>query len=184
MKTALALVFLVAIAAPAAGPQAAKQPHPNTLPREESQQEIKKLGSVTWDIQSHRLLWTVQKGSVVNGEFLATSEEQYEISPDEATMLFADEARGFDNAEAVSLHRLLDVLSLYCAESVVWWDQGQGVPLDPKTHTSKPAQPPARHARPDSKADPQPLKVRQPEEKAPARKYHIPENHIVAMNRW
>jgi hypothetical protein len=41
-------------------------------------------------------------------------------------MQFEAERRGFTEQEAASLHKLLDTLSLYCAESVVWWDQGQG----------------------------------------------------------
>jgi hypothetical protein len=31
------------------------------------------------------------------------------------------------------LHKLLDTLAIYCAESVVWWDQGQGNEVKPKT---------------------------------------------------
>ena len=53
-------------------------------------------------------------------------------------MAFAEHRRGFTKEEATSLHRLLDTLSLYCAESVIWWDQGQGEPLDGKP-ASKPA---------------------------------------------
>src|SRR5262249_12464698 len=78
-----------------------------------------------------------QTGSVKNGEFQATSSEKYEISPDEAIMAFADEKRGFTQAEAVAVRKLLDTLSLYCAESVIWWDQGKGVKLDPKSKDKK-----------------------------------------------
>jgi hypothetical protein len=41
-------------------------------------------------------------------------------------MKVAQEKRGFDVNEAVLLHRLLDTISLYCAQSVVWWDRGEG----------------------------------------------------------
>jgi hypothetical protein len=96
--------------------------------------ETKRLRSVNWDLTSHKLVWVVQTGSVENGEFKSTSSDTYEISPDKAVMTYAGERRGFTAEEAVVVHKLLDTLSLYCAESVVWWDKGQGVKLDPKSN--------------------------------------------------
>ena len=93
--------------------------------------EKKRLGSVTWDLKTHKLIWVVQKGQAgQDGKFAANGEERYEISPDEAIMMVADEKRGFTKEEAASLHKLLDTLSLYCAESVVWWDRGEGKKID------------------------------------------------------
>ncbi len=92
--------------------------------------EKKRLASVTWDLKSHKLTWVVQKGTENGSAFVASSADSYEISPDDAIMAFADEKRGFTKEEAASLHKLLDTLSLYCAESVVWWDQGEGDRLD------------------------------------------------------
>jgi hypothetical protein len=104
----------------------------------------------------------VQKGAMVDGKFVAASEQKYEIAPDDAVMAVAEEARAFDGDEATSLHHLLDVLSLYCAESVVWWDEGQGTPVK------------APAAKPDK-----PVKVGQPEsERKP--KYKVPVDHMVA----
>lgn len=106
--------------------------------------EAKRLESVTWDLNTHKLVWVVQTGKQVDGEFIPSSSARYEVSPDEASMHFAEETRGFTAEEAASLHHLLDVLSLYCAESTDWWDQGQGAPIDrrnsaaPKTGTAKP----------------------------------------------
>jgi hypothetical protein len=126
---------------------------------------VKKLGSVTWDLKNHKLIWVVQKGKTVNGQFQAAAEDRYEISPDEATMAFAQEKREFTEQEASSLHHLLDVLSLYCAESVVWWDEGEGTPVDPNA----PAKPhrrqdtPTKPARPGdapTKVEEQPRKVK------------------------
>ena len=94
---------------------------------------VKKLRSFTYDMKSHKLLWVVQTGSVVDGKFVSSSEQEYEVAPDEAVMTVSAERRGFSNAEAASLQNLLDVLTMYCAESVVWWDQGEGRPLDGKT---------------------------------------------------
>lgn len=90
----------------------------------------KRLQSVTWDLKTHKLVWVVQRGVEENGQFVAKSSDRYEISPDDAVMKFSNEERGFTKEEAASLHKLLDTLSLYCAESVVWWDQGQGDRMD------------------------------------------------------
>ena len=99
----------------------------------ESQPEARKrLKSVTWDLTSHKLSWEVETGKIEGGDFVPTSSEHYEISPDQAQMQYANETRGFSEAEAASLHKLLDTLAIYCAESVVWWDQGQGDKVDPK----------------------------------------------------
>jgi hypothetical protein len=92
----------------------------------------KRLQSVTWDLKQHKLVWVVETGRLEGREFVPTGSDRYEISPDEAQMQFAAETRGFSQEEAVNLHRLLDTLSLYCAESVMWWDQGQGEKVDPK----------------------------------------------------
>jgi hypothetical protein len=82
-------------------------------------------------------------------------------------MAVGEEAREFDGDEATALHHLLDVLSVYCAESVVWWDEGQGTPVK------------APAAKPDTKGD-KPVKVGQPDpERKP--KYKVPVDHIVAM---
>lgn len=92
--------------------------------------EKKRLDSVTWDLKNHKLVWVIQTGAEQNGEFVAKRSDRYEIMPDKAVMAFADEKRGFTEEEAASLHKLLDTLSLYCAESVIWWDQGEGERLD------------------------------------------------------
>lgn len=92
--------------------------------------EQKRLESVTWDLNSHKLVWVVQHGAEQNGKFVPTGSDRYEISPDDAVMSFANEKRGFTAEEASSLHKLLDTLSVYCAESVIWWDQGEGDKID------------------------------------------------------
>lgn len=132
-------------------------------PAGDRQPAVKKLGSVTWDPNAHKLQWTVETGSMVNGEFVSASKDQYEISPDDAVMGAAGEKRDLDNEEAAGLHQLLDILSLYCAQSVVWWDNGPDTPggtptgtdsttpqkpvrVDQQSTPSKPAPPPVRIA--------------------------------------
>ena len=165
MKTAFVLLFSFAALSFAADPKPVKDPDVKSAKPE----EVKRLGSVTWDLESHKLVWVVQKGAMVEGKFVAGSEQRYEIAPDDAVMAVSEEARGFDGDEAVSLHHLLDVLSLYCAESVVWWDEGQG----------KPAAKPKPDVKRDEKGD-KPVKVGHPD--SPQKpKYKVPSDHIVAM---
>jgi hypothetical protein len=135
MKTALVLWLFFTAAVFAADPQQQPVKEPGAG---QKSGDVKRLGSVTWDLDSHKLAWVVQKGSVVNGEFAPYSEQTYEISPKEGMMAADGEMRGLEDQEAAELQRLLDVLSLYCAESVVWWEQAQGTPAD---HTTKPPKP-------------------------------------------
>jgi len=115
MRIALTLLLALAAAAHA---------------QERKPETSKRLASITWDLASHKLTWEIQTGSEVDGEFQLSATAHYEISPDDAVMQVLNERRGFTAAEAKSLHRLLDTLSLYCAESVVWWNQGQGEKLE------------------------------------------------------
>jgi hypothetical protein len=122
MKTALIMIVPLTVLSIAALGQDA----PATQKTEPKPEEVRRLESVTWDLKSHTLKWTVQKGTEVNGAFVPTSADRYEIAPDAALMKVAEEKRGFEPAEAAVLHRLLDTISLYCAQSVVWWDHGEG----------------------------------------------------------
>lgn len=153
MRTAL--VLLLSLGATAFAQDLKKEN--KTIPQEQKQPDKRRLESVTWDLNAHKLVWVVQKGSEVDGKFVAASSERYEIAPDKAVMAFAEEKRGFTEDEAESLQHLLDVLSLYCAESTVWWDQGQGVPLD------KNGTPTGPEKKPD--AAPKPKRVEQPRPK-------------------
>src|SRR4051794_26388981 len=109
--------------------------------------DLRRLESVTWDLKTHTLKWTVQKGTEVKGEFQPASTEHYEISPDVAMMKVADEKRGIEHDEAALLHRLLDTISIYCAESVVWWDHGEGARITDDAD---------RSAKPDTKPESKP----------------------------
>jgi hypothetical protein len=99
----------------------------------------KRVASVTWNAQSGKLEWVVQSGFIRNEDFVPSGEEtHYEISPEEAIMAFQGQQRGFTDQEAAWLQGFLQVLTLYCAESTVWWDQGEGVPLDRGKPTGRP----------------------------------------------
>jgi hypothetical protein len=134
--------------------------------QDKAPETVKRLDSVTWDLNTHKLVWVVQTGTQVNGEFTPVSSSRYEVSPDEASMSMKDEKRGFTEEEAASLHHLLDVLSLYCAESTVWWDQGQGDPMEKAPTQQKTT----TKTSPDSK----PVKVKEQQSKPPAEKKPVP----------
>ena len=136
--------------------------------------EVKRLESVTWDLSTHKLVWVVQTGQQVDGEFVPAASARYEVSPDEARMNFAEETRGFTQEEAASLRHLLDVLSLYCAESTDWWEQGRGTSAEPKTT----AAPKSESAKPEGK----PVKVSEPKTQKP-KPHLVPATDMVAMNR-
>ena len=111
--------------------QTGQSGNPGPAGKTEPGKEKKRLESVTWDLKSHKLVWVVQTGEAKsNGEFQVKASDRYEISPEEATMAVKAERRGFTEQEAASLQRLLDTLSLYCVESVVWWDRGEGDPIN------------------------------------------------------
>ena len=138
MKTAFAL--LLSCAALCLAQTAAK------LPQDAETESVKRLVSVTWDLAAHKLIWMVEKGTLVDGGFVRSSGVKYEVSPDDAMMMFGDEKRPFGAEEASNLHLLLNVLSQYCVDSVVWWEQGPGGPTSPQQSpepgpVTKPEQP-------------------------------------------
>jgi hypothetical protein len=168
MKTVLALAL-------AFGALASAEDRDRAVPPDQEQQQQgdegrgdnRRLESVTWNVRTHKLVWVVQDGADVDGRFVSSGSESYEISPDDAVMAVEQEKRGFTVEEAKSLHRLLDVLSLYCAESVVWWDAGQGTPLDndgaptqtPKDQPDDGGAKPRRVEQPQPRTNPRPLNV-------------------------
>jgi hypothetical protein len=142
MKTALTLLLSCASLALAQSPQ------PNTEPVP----VMKRLASVTWDLDTHKLVWVVQKGTEVSGEFVASSADRYEVSPEEAMMASKDEKRGLGKEEAGSVIDLVNLLSLYCAQSTDWWEQGS--PTDSAAPETAPAAPDSRKAAPPSTEKP------------------------------
>ena len=109
--------------------------------------QIKRVASVTWDAKAAKLVWVVQNGVQEKGEFVASSEEHYEISPNDAVMAFQGEKRGFTDMEPARLLNLLRVLTIYCVQSTEWWYQGQSVPSDDGKPTGQ---------RPGDRSNPQP----------------------------
>jgi len=155
MKTALILMLSCASLSLAQD----TQPNPQPV-------VVKRLASVTWDLSTHKLVWVVQKGTKVDGAFVPFSSKRYEVSPEEAYMASRDEKRGLGEEEAGSLTDLVNLLSLYCAQSTDWWEQGspaeesvapksdqQGV--EPTT-SAPPSDKPTHVGEPDRKSAPAP----------------------------
>ncbi len=170
MKTAVLL--LLSLSGLALAQDSAKQDITPTTPDDkQSDVQFRRLQSVTWDLQSHKLVWVVEKGVPQNGEFVPSSQERYEITPSDAMMAFGGEQRGFTEQEAAWLQHLLNVLTIYCAESVVWWNSGEGGPANaPAPSPEPPAKP---HEKPNVNAPPDDLihKVSAPQAKpAPIRR--------------
>jgi hypothetical protein len=127
----------------------------------------KRIASVNWNIQTGKLEWVVQSGVEHSGQFVPSpsKEEHYQISPEEAKMVFQGQQRGFTTQEADWLQGLLHVLTVYCAESTIWWEQGKGTPLDEHgkpLDQGKPPAPPADHS---NGLDTAPHKVLNPPQK-------------------
>ena len=128
MKTALIVMLSCASLSLAQDPKPSPQPV-----------VVKRLASVTWDLNTHKLVWVVQKGTEVDGEFVPLASKRYEVSPEEASMASKDEKRDLGEEEAGSVMDLVNLLGLYCAETTDWWEQGS-----PAAETAAPKSEPAR----------------------------------------
>jgi len=94
---------------------------------ETKEKAARRLEAITWSPVDHKLTWTVSAGKVGNsGKFDSDRKLSYTIDMDDATMTVEGEDRRFSKAEAVSVHRLMDLISKYAAESTVWWEAGEG----------------------------------------------------------
>src|SRR3954454_24096924 len=103
-----------------------------TIALADDSKEALRLDSVIWNPVDHTLKWSVSKGAIdSNGKFQGSNQTMsYEIDMDAAVMSVKGERRGFSKVEAVTVRRLMDMVAKYAAESTVWWDEGQGEPLD------------------------------------------------------
>jgi hypothetical protein len=91
----------------------------------------RRLESVTWNSVKHELTWVISKGVKNTGtNYKPQSTENYLINMDDATMSVNGEIRRFSKEEAANVHVLMDVIAKYAVDSTVWWDEGQGEPLN------------------------------------------------------
>ena len=91
----------------------------------------RRLESVTWNSVNHQLHWQVSSGKSENGEaYNPVATESYKIDMDRATMTYNGETRRFSGSEARNVRALMEVVSKYAVESTIWWEQGEGEPVD------------------------------------------------------
>jgi len=102
---------------------------------------LRRLESVTWDSVKHELKWEVSKGEKKGNGYEPRSSDRYEISMDTATMTVNGKSRRFSEDEAVNVRALMDFISKYALESTVWWENGEGEPLDGKGFPIMPEEP-------------------------------------------
>lgn len=91
----------------------------------------RRLESVTWNSVKHELTWVISKGEKKQGaSYKALGSTNYEINMDDATMSYSGETRRFSKEEAANVHVLMDLIAKYAVDSTVWWDDGQGEPVN------------------------------------------------------
>jgi len=91
---------------------------------------LRRLESVTWDSVKHQLAWDVSKGEKKGESYQPQSKDRYEINMDTATMTVNGETRRFSEEEASNVRTLMDFISRYALESTVWWENGEGDPVN------------------------------------------------------
>jgi hypothetical protein len=137
---------------------------------------VKRLASVTWDPDAHKLTWMVERGAEIDGQFVAASTQRYEISPEEALMASKDESREMAPQEASSVGDLLNLLSLYCAQSTDRWERASSEDdeeaaqsrqaADQTPATQNPDSTPKASGQNNQQPNDKPTKIDQPDQKS------------------
>lgn len=119
------LVFLACASAQELPPPSKKSPMPKKAVR---------LESLTWDPVNSKLSWVVTEGTVDESERYTPEGPRsfYSIDMRRAVMFFEGDGRRFSKQEALGVSALLNRLSRYTLESVLWWQEGEGEPIDTK----------------------------------------------------
>jgi hypothetical protein len=120
---------------------------------------LRRLESIKWDSVKHELTWDVSRGEKKGNGYQPRSNDHYEINMDKATMTVNGETRRFSEEEAANVRTLMDFISKYALESTVWWENGEGEPVDGKGNRSRPertvpTRPPDTQDKSDMKAKP------------------------------
>ena len=102
---------------------------------------LRRLESVTWDSVKHQLTWDVSRGEKKGDAYQLQSKDRYQINMDMATMTVNGESRRFNEDEAANVRKLMDFISRYALESTVWWEDGEGEPVDDKGTPTRPRDP-------------------------------------------
>ena len=97
---------------------------------------LRRLESVTWNPVAEELTWVLSAGTRSAGVYQPGKTETYVIHLESATMTYKDEARRFSEAEAGSVHELMDFISRYVVESTIWWEAGKDEKLYEKKNSA------------------------------------------------
>jgi hypothetical protein len=125
---------------------------PKPLRLDAAQQDaptVRRLESVSWSPVKHRLTWEISSDAEKTDSIPAVKTDHYEIQMDDATMTYNGETRRFSENEALQVRAVMDVISKYAADSTLWWEEGQGDPVDGST-----APRPRTKEKPRTTADP------------------------------
>jgi hypothetical protein len=106
--------------------------------RNQNRSALRRLESIKWDSVKHELTWEVSRGEKKGDAYQPRSNDHYQINMDNATMTVNGETRRFSEEEAENVRTLMDFISKYALESTVWWENGEGKPLDGKGNPVKP----------------------------------------------
>jgi hypothetical protein len=101
----------------------------------------RRLEAVTWNPVTHSLTWEVSKGEKNGESYKAVATNRYAIDMDKATMTFDGQTRGFSEEEAANVQRLMYLISKYAVDSTIWWEAGQGDPIDGSGRPERRSQP-------------------------------------------
>jgi hypothetical protein len=115
----------------------------------EEDQTPRRLETVTWNSVKHELTWVISRGDKRGASYKALGSDSYLINMDDATMSFNTEKRRFSKEEAANVHVLMDVIAKYAIDSTVWWDDGQGEPLDNNGNPKQDKKPPKERRNPE-----------------------------------
>ena len=105
---------------------------------ESKAESVRRLESFTWAPNSSVLTWDISTGSMVDDSYKPKATDHYQIDLDKATMTFNGETRRFSDDEAATVQSLMRLLSQYAVESTVWFETGQGDPVDGNGTGSRP----------------------------------------------
>jgi hypothetical protein len=88
---------------------------------------IRRLESVSWDPIHQQLSWVMSVWDPQSSTSKPAKQELYSADLVGAEMKFEGEHRSFDETEAHNVRTLMQLISLYAAQSTVRWRNGESV---------------------------------------------------------
>lgn len=100
----------------------------------------RRLENIRIDTVEGKLRWTISEGEMRDGKYepLILLPE-YEVDLDAATMRLGSEKRSIGQEDVGVISRIVSLVVRYMVESTIWWESGQGVPVEQKKPATKTA---------------------------------------------